>query len=182
MMAQQIITVLKSVNSVKEFIEGGGLAVALKEIGGIEMDAAILCLSNIREAREPKREVQLAVGHLQSAHFAFKKALSSLNAISAAFTHDDNLRTLGKLQQVNVLMAICYSYLHEHSLMIESLQRAEEPLKWRSDNLIPESDIAAWFQIGIGLLNPAHWRSPFGDRCMIESSELSEIRSKLELL
>jgi hypothetical protein len=57
----QIITIVRSATALKTFVEGGALVVALKEIGGVETEAAILCLDNAKRASNPKREIELAV-------------------------------------------------------------------------------------------------------------------------
>jgi hypothetical protein len=130
MILESILPVIGHAGAVKEFVEGGALAVMLQEIGGIEVDAAILCIKNMAQSQNPLREVELAVGHLQSAHFAFQKLYQGMNFVNASFHEVRIRRTIAKVQEINVLMAICYSYLSEPVLMKESIKRAADACEW----------------------------------------------------
>jgi hypothetical protein len=177
MVIADAVTALRTVAAVKEFVEGGALAVALTTIGGVHIDAALLCLRNERIAHDPRREVTLAIGHLQAASMTFRKLYADTSLASAGFNHDHIQYVVARDQEVNVLMATCYSYLGEPLLVRESLARAQDAWDVMSHKL----DLP-WGLLGV--LNPAHvWKALIGSPAgLINTEKLREIRSALENL
>jgi hypothetical protein len=157
MILESILPVIGHAGAVKEFVEGGALAVMLQEIGGIEVDAAILCIKNMAQSQNPLREVELAVGHLQSAHFAFQKLYQGMNFVNASFHEVRIRRTIAKVQEINVLMAICYSYLSEPVLMKESIKRAADACEWMIEKWKLRK-LRVGFEVhGLSGCNPMNW-------------------------
>lgn len=155
---QEILPVIGHASAVKEFIEGGALAITLREIGGIEVDAAVLCIRNLAQSRNPMREVELAVGHLQSAHFAFQRLYAGMTFVTASFHEVRIRRTIAKVQQINVMMAICYSYLSEPILMKESIKRAEDACEWMCGTWKLRKELRVGFEVhGLSGCNPMNW-------------------------
>ncbi len=155
---EAIKAVIGTAASLKAFVEGGALAATLQEIGGVELDAAVLCLRNLGRARDPVREVELAVGHLQSAHFAFQRLYAGESFASASFHEVRIKRAVARAQQVNVMMAICYCYLAEPALMAESIRRAEEACEWVIEKWSLRKEVRHnWEDQGLSGLNPLNW-------------------------
>lgn len=176
-----IMSVAGTASSVKEFVEGGSLAVALREIGGIELDAAILCLQNIRQANNPTREVELAVGHLQSAHFAFQRLYTGRGVVTANLHEYFTKRAVAKVQQVNVMMAICYAHLSEPALLRQSMGRSEEAYQWMlrtMDREWAKQWFSGWNPLNYWGIIAEVW---YGDRFLrvLPTNSLDHIRDQL---
>jgi predicted RNA-binding Zn-ribbon protein involved in translation (DUF1610 family) len=172
-----IFATIKTAAYVTEFIVGGALAVALAEIGGAELEAATLCLRNMQESNDPQREVELAVGHLQSAHFTFRKAYKALNFFTANFSERQTKRTIAKVQQINIMMAMCYSYLSEPTLMTQSIDRSEEAFWWMTHTMGGGPQLLSAF-------NPRNYLEVIDafrgrDESVMSPTELNQIRAQL---
>lgn len=115
------------------FVTGGGMQEAVAAIiGDTAMDAARLALKNIGSSRDPRREVQLAVGHLQTAHVANRKIWSQIrNGVRANATFISTCIAADKDVWVSCLMAICYAYLQEPQMVEKSLRFATEARNFR---------------------------------------------------
>lgn len=130
MQLQPLLQLIQFSAAIKKFLEDGSLIVALAQIGGVEVDAAILCLRNKENSTDQRRGIQLAIGHLQSAHIAFERLFRQYTGIAAGFRHQDRIEAIARIQRVNFLMPVCYCYLREPILMRERLAAARAVLEW----------------------------------------------------
>jgi hypothetical protein len=80
----QIVAVAETAKSVQRFVEGELVGI-LNGFGEVEYAAAVDALDNISRARQPANQVLLAVGHLQSAHVAYRK-IHQASGIKQYFT------------------------------------------------------------------------------------------------
>ena len=111
-MPVNVLCVISSSKTLAEFLLGDSLKSEFKAIGGVEMDAATLALSNISNSDDPKRDLTLAIGHLQSAHIAFRKAWETRNSVvGKTIQFWALLDYQSKDMMVCALIAMCYSYL-----------------------------------------------------------------------
>ena len=125
-----LVHAASSMNSIINFIEGASFLEALSVIGDNELKAAKQAMQNVGKAQDKKRDVTLAVGHLQSAHTAYR---SIWQQTLASFTGNTKLVTLGlavdKDRYVSCLMALCYVYLGEFQLAQDYVAFAKEALQ-----------------------------------------------------
>ena len=119
----------------------------LSEIGTVHFDAAALALRNIRNSNDQRREVELAIGHLQAAHVAYRKQYVSLSALKRGYFHDDVFRACAHDQASNLLLCVCYCHLREKRLMEEHMRRAVEC----------DEHLAADRPYIMGMFNPKHY-------------------------
>lgn len=66
-----VVTAVKTAQTVADFVTGGDLRAILSAVGDNELAAAKFALESSKIARNPREQVLLAVGHLQSAHTAY---------------------------------------------------------------------------------------------------------------
>ena len=128
MALKELVHVASSLNSIIDFIEGASFLEALSAIGDNELQAAKLAMQNAGKANDRKREVTLAIGHLQSAHTAYRSVWKQ------AYGSDFSKRTKAislelaakKDCYISCLMALCYVYLREFQLARNSVTFAKE--------------------------------------------------------
>jgi hypothetical protein len=169
---------IKSFNQLKAFIEDGVLEQILSNIGDIHTESALISLKNMGKSSDIKREVELAIGHLQAAHVAYKKFYKGLNKIQRQYYYHAGRRACKKDQSVCIFMAMCYCYLNENTLMEESIDNAVSSLKFHKQ--FNDDDSLNYIA---GLLNPTHyidvikdWNEDFS---CINQSEIDEIADAL---
>jgi hypothetical protein len=151
----QIVSAAETAKSVQRFVEGQLVGI-LNAFGEVEYAAAVDALDNISRARKPANQVLLAVGHLQSAHVAYRK-IHQASGIKQYFTLPTRMLALHKDIFTLCLMAICYRYLDEPLLMQDTLRDAFEGFrKWKKVNSAPtlgdltDPEIRANYLSGVG--------------------------------
>jgi hypothetical protein len=128
-MPSLIMTAVKSAHTIESFVVGGDLSAELNRSADSDVKAASLALRNMEIARDPKREVTLAVGHLQAAHVKLREAWGALSNLAAR-----NLRSKPFLNSVRLdtwvccVLSICYLYLNEPTLVKQSIQSAQDSM------------------------------------------------------
>jgi len=171
-----VISAASNINTLIDFILGGALAQSLTAIGEVQFRSAALALRNAKISQNPKREVELAVGHLQTAHIAYRK-IWDRNTLRRNLQYNDVQRAFHFDQASNVWMAMCYCYLREKTLMRQAIQRAKDCVvyhdRWQDEGL--------W---GIAFLNPVHlvsWSDDWSDVwTFCYKGDLDELLSALE--
>lgn len=122
-----LVQVASSMNRIINFIEGAEFVSALSAIADNDLNAAKLAMQNAGKAQDIKREVTLAVGHLQSAHTANRSIWKAYNSDLGKRTKALTLETAAqKDRYVSCLMALCYLYLREFSLAKNCVTFAKE--------------------------------------------------------
>ncbi len=143
--------VASSASSLSKFLTQGELLSVLQEFGEVQFESAIFSLKNANWANDPKREITLAVGHLQGAHIAFKRMYSGKNFFQRNFGYERIRNSIIYNQHSNLIMSLCYCYLDERELMQQSLNRSKDAFDdYRA--LDKDDDTAGPF---ISLLNPS---------------------------
>lgn len=133
MMSFEISTILsavKTLKSLQDFIISGTFLSLLDKIGSIHFEAAALALRNRKKSTDINRELELALGHLQTAHIAYRKAYIKLNDVTFNLQRRDALDSCIRDQWSCVLLSLCYCYLQEKDLATEYLKKAKECSKW----------------------------------------------------
>lgn len=125
-MPVDLFTVVKTSKAVEAFVTGGSLSAALAQSANSDVRAASLAIRNIHLARDPSRELALAVGHLQAAHVKLRQAWTSLDYVGKHFRSKAYCNSNRLDQWVCCVLAICYIYLREPQLVEQSVQRALE--------------------------------------------------------
>lgn len=124
----QIITLINTAQKIEKFIEGE-LNAILSAIGENEFQAAAKALDDVQHARDRGRLVEQALSHLRSAHTAYESIYTKKRPLRDVA----RMATLMEARQKDVftlcLMAICYQYLGEQTLMERSLAVAHEAIK-----------------------------------------------------
>lgn len=132
----QIVSVAETAKSIHQFVEGELVSI-LTALGEVEYAAAVDALNNISRASKPANQVLLAVGHLQSAHVAYRR-IHQIGGAKRYFTLPTRMLALHKDIFTLCLMAVCYRYLDEPLLMQDALQDAIEGLDtWSLVNNAP---------------------------------------------
>ena len=168
-----IVSAAESYNKLKGFIEGEGLKDALYSIGSNELEAAKMAINNTDFSQNPLREVELAVGHLQSAHAAFSSIYKRANDIQRGYHFNRVFDAAYHDFCVSIVMALCYSYLHEPMLITQSLEDAKYCLTFKDEQ-------EGFYTTFLTILNPAQWASMFDDaHVWIDKEELSTFKSNL---
>ena len=124
----QITAATETAKKIQAFVEGE-LVTILSTMGEIEFKAAAAALKNISLSRAPSNQVLLAIGHLQSAHMAYRGIYSESKGWKDYFTLATRMAALQKDVFTLCLTAICYKYLGETELMQDSLRLALEAIK-----------------------------------------------------
>jgi hypothetical protein len=128
-MPSAFMTAVKSAHTIEYFVINGDLSAELNRSADSDVKAASLALRNMDIARDPQREVTLAVGHLQSAHVKLREAWGALSNIAAR-----NLRSKPFINSVRLdtwvccVLSICYLYLKEPALVKQSIQSAQDSM------------------------------------------------------
>jgi hypothetical protein len=139
-----VIASLKAANSIKKFVEGGGLAIALADIG---LGAARDALIKVDAAKQPSAQVWSAINHLEGAEAALSQTFRRRKYLRWI-----DINGLGNIferrQIIGCLMAICYAYLGERQLAEEIFDRL---------NRLQEQMFTEYFTVGTlaaNILNP----------------------------
>jgi hypothetical protein len=115
------------------FVEGGGLLAELTTVGDVELKAAQHALERAGRAADIRAEVWLAVGHLQSAHQAFRRLYAlereERNISWGMRSAYDDAEAARKDFWVCIWIGVCDRYLGEAENMRDSFDLAEEALR-----------------------------------------------------
>jgi hypothetical protein len=128
----QCFTTLKSgvetLTGLRDFVEDQ-LASFLHEVGLTQFNAALRALSDASKGRDIRREVESAITHLRSAYYTFLRAGEStwFKRIVSSFWGTQNRPNSYKDACLScILIAICYKYLQENSLVQDYLSDAKK--------------------------------------------------------
>jgi len=147
----QLAAAAQTAESIRAFVEGGVLFQVLNELGTVELDAARLALVDVGRADDSKAEVRLAVGHLQSAHGAFKR-LSAIRGVGYLLQPINHQLACARDGFTCCLMAICYRYLGERDRCETCLEFAQDAhRRWDRDDGLDALSVVTCS------LNPAWW-------------------------
>lgn len=123
-----LVHAASNMNNIINFVEGISFLEALSVIGDNELEAAKLAMQSTGKAHDKKREVTLAVGHLQSAHIAYRSIWQRTHG--SALGRSTRLLTLDLARQrdryISCLTALCYVYLGEFQLARSYVTFAKE--------------------------------------------------------
>lgn len=154
---EKLLGAVENTKAVYNVVEGGGLIGILDAIGDNEFEAAKLALGNMKRSANPKREVELAVGHLQSAHVAFRRIHSGSSTIERLPQQGAWLNASYKDLFTCGMMAVCYIYLGEKQLVHDALASMSHASKREevASSLIDADGALGSF---VSMLNPMQWK------------------------
>jgi hypothetical protein len=140
-----LITQVKTVNSLIKFVTGDQMQVALTAIGDNHFRTAERVLRNLPNARDQDALLRIGISHLEGAHTAYQEqwGLSNFRVkLSEVFTPRFDIMLASKKDVYTCcLLAACYAYLKEEELVylaIEHAEAAQEKFKerWGGENYI----------------------------------------------
>ena len=158
-----LITAAKSVADLRDFVGGSGIQDILSAIGDTELSAARRALSERASSGAAYRsQVWLAVGHLQSAHEAFRASHNrplAASILRSATRLGSWMITVRKDLWVCCLLALCYAYLGEK----ESARRALADAKFAAGQMEnPPAGILIGMPLWVVLAAFTDTRAAFG--------------------
>jgi hypothetical protein len=121
-----LISALKTINTLKSFVMGGGIE---DLFGDIELAASKDALNKAKIAKDPRAQVWLAVSHLESAHRAYlgvykdKAAWWNPQSVSNRY-----IEAAYKDRWTMCLMAVCYKFLGESALIDKAIGQAKNEI------------------------------------------------------
>jgi hypothetical protein len=159
-----LITQVKTMNSLIKFVTGEQMQVALTAIGDNHFRTAERVLRNLPNARDQDALLRIGISHLEGAHTAYQEQWDVSNylvKLSRVFTPRFDLLLASKKDVYTCcLLAACYAYLKEEELVylfIEHAEAAQEKFfeRWGGKNyihdpfyvLISLGDISSVFQL-----------------------------------
>lgn len=145
---QELLQVVKTLDEIRSYIEGGEFYNILQSIGEVEFEAAKRELNLLDQANDKRSVVWNVVGHLETAHVALEKLVAS-----QTLKHTRGLRhgNVSHLDRWAIFwMIVGYLYLGEIAYAKQAAKYGEKNIKYGifGDNL------------GHGLvqaLNPTNW-------------------------
>jgi hypothetical protein len=161
--------------SIRSFIEDGSLYSILDTIGDIHFKSAKLALKNIRAARDPQREVWLAIGHLQAAHVAFESICSKTFPIQRIVQQGAWYNACYRDGIACALMAVCYTYLGEKALVKKALEWMKK-INQRASSLYLAEEIPGMFA---SLLNPSQWKYLVWNEVRMNDYQMEQLESRV---
>lgn len=118
-----LVQSLQGAKQLSDFVDGGGLAEAVADIG---VQAALDALKKLPQARDKRAQVWSAVNHLEHAEAAARTYLETRTE-AKRFLRMTKLATMSdKRTYLLCLMAIGYTYLGERDLAERALRDAED--------------------------------------------------------
>lgn len=119
---------LKAAKSIQAFVEGGILSTILSAIGDVEYRAAARVLRKLNEASNQRERVLSAINHLETSHIAYSTDINRMTGIIEYVRGIKRMSVAKKDVFTLCILAICYKYTGELTLMRESLDQAKEVL------------------------------------------------------
>src|SRR5262245_1042789 len=118
-MATDLLTVVKNISALKEFVTKGELGTC---IGEIEFQAAREALSKAKIASDPAGQLWSAVNHLETAHHALSSQYKNRGAFYDSMAKRFKMDIAAATDRRGLFyMAICYSCLGEWRLALRAL-------------------------------------------------------------
>ena len=150
-----ILTAAKSAQSALNFITGSEIISTIDAIGGVEAAAAKLAFQGFPTARDRRNHLYLAIGHLQSAHEAFRRGWTKYdNALGKAAMDFVRIDFMDKDIITCSMMAICYAILGDKTKVEETMVLIDRPLKVRIEHFESDFSWGETAKMFLSMLNP----------------------------
>jgi hypothetical protein len=146
-----LTVVAKNAKSVHSFIDDGTLFQVLETLGDVEYEAAKEAFEKVKRAKDKRAQLWSVVTHLETAHKAFEKAWRS--PYRKYFKMVSFMETVEKDQITLALMAVCYRYLGEEKLVLDTCEKVIEA--WEKSNY--SNMVEAGFAILTANFDPKAW-------------------------
>lgn len=111
---------------VAEYILDGGLLLTLDTIGSVHTKAAKLSLKNINISKDKKRDLTIAIGHMQAAHIAYKEIHGQATYLGMITNWDAIDEAYAKDVILVYEIARCFALLGDEQKVIEYLKLIDE--------------------------------------------------------
>lgn len=105
-----IVDSLRNVESLKRFIEEGGLEAAIADCS---LDSGIEGLSNLHSINDKRGLIWSVVSNLRLALVGYRRSIFKKSKTKSWFIPYSHAKTFAKLQKTHCLLIVCYQYLGE---------------------------------------------------------------------
>ena len=184
-----LVETAKKMNSIVKFVYGPGLKDMISQtVGDIHFDAAHIALETASISRNPNDRINSAITHLEAAHAAYRKILSSLNNDIGFLTSPFRWKQEIEAKRMNVaacsLLAMCYAGQGDKEAALDALKRGDDTFKLPELSKISSVMLTLFGQlIAIaGAMDPTLWIWMRKDMPKIGMSEeqYNEFKSTLQ--
>lgn len=121
-MVNELLTAIKTIDTLHKFVEDGGMFNVLKEIGDNEFEAAIDALSELQYSNNKDYVINRVISHLESSHQIFH----NIRLNNTTMLRIRRAAHASKIEYwSNCIMALCHVYLKDDkSLVLKKINRA----------------------------------------------------------